>query len=71
MVADSFNKPNGLAFSPDEAILYINDSAAIQGPGTYGGAGHTLFMLNDTGIWAATLAARAPSPPSPGPGYGV
>jgi gluconolactonase len=35
VVADSFNKPNGLAFSPDEKILYINDSAAIQGPGTY------------------------------------
>src|SRR6185503_5083137 len=29
VVADSFNKPNGLAFSPDESILYINDSAAI------------------------------------------
>ena len=35
VVADSFNKPNGLAFSPDESILYINDSGAIQGPGTY------------------------------------
>jgi gluconolactonase len=35
VVADSFNKPNGLAFSPDESILYINDSAAIQEPGTY------------------------------------
>jgi gluconolactonase len=35
VVADSFNKPNGLAFSPGEEILYINDSAAIQGPGTY------------------------------------
>jgi gluconolactonase len=35
VVADSFNKPNGLAFSPDESVLYINDSAAIQGPGTY------------------------------------
>lgn len=35
VVADSFNKPNGLSFSPDESILYINDSAAIQGPGTY------------------------------------
>lgn len=35
VVADSFNKPNGLAFSPDETILYINDSGAIQGPGTY------------------------------------
>jgi gluconolactonase len=134
VVADSFNKPNGLAFSPGEEILYINDSAAIQGPGTYyvnlphhirafdvadgshlvndrlfavvtpgipdglktdsdgrvysscttgvkvyspagrllgeilvpgtanfcfgGAAGNTLFILNDTGIWAATLAAR-------------
>ncbi len=35
VVADSFNKPNGLAFSPDEEILYINDSGAIQGPGSY------------------------------------
>jgi len=35
VVADGFNKPNGLAFSPDESILYINDSAAIQGPGSY------------------------------------
>jgi gluconolactonase len=35
VVADSFKKPNGLAFSPDEAILYINDSGAIEGPGTY------------------------------------
>ncbi len=35
VVADSFNKPNGLAFSPDESILYVNDSAAIQGPGPY------------------------------------
>jgi gluconolactonase len=35
VVADSFNKPNGLAFSPNEEILYINDSGAIQGPGSY------------------------------------
>lgn len=35
VVADSFKKPNGLAFSPDESILYINDSGAIEGPGTY------------------------------------
>lgn len=35
VVADSFSKPNGLAFSRDESILYINDSGAIQGPGTY------------------------------------
>lgn len=35
VVADSFNKPNGLAFSADESILYINDSGAIQGAGPY------------------------------------
>lgn len=35
VVADNFTKPNGLAFSPDESLLYVNDSGAIQGPGTY------------------------------------
>ena len=31
VVADDFDKPNGLAFSPDEKILYIADSGAING----------------------------------------
>lgn len=35
VVADSFNKPNGLVFSPDEKTLYVTDSGAIQKPGTY------------------------------------
>jgi gluconolactonase len=35
VIADSFNKPNGLAFSPDESILYITDTGANQAPGTY------------------------------------
>ncbi|MGH9283426.1 MAG: SMP-30/gluconolactonase/LRE family protein, partial [Acidimicrobiales bacterium] len=35
VVADSFVKPNGLAFSPDEQILYITDSGANQEPGSY------------------------------------
>jgi gluconolactonase len=35
VVADSFVKPNGLAFSPDEEILYITDSGANQEPGSY------------------------------------
>jgi gluconolactonase len=35
VVADNFNKPNGLAFSPDESILYITDTGANQAPGTY------------------------------------
>ncbi|WP_045369678.1 SMP-30/gluconolactonase/LRE family protein [Methyloceanibacter caenitepidi] len=35
VVADSFDKPNGLAFSPDESVLYITDTGANQAPGTY------------------------------------
>lgn len=35
VVADSFNKPNGLAFSPDESVLYVTDTGANQAPGTY------------------------------------
>ncbi len=35
VLADSFNKPNGLAFSPDESVLYITDTGANQAPGTY------------------------------------
>lgn len=30
-VATDFDKPNGLAFSPDESLLYIADSGAIRG----------------------------------------
>jgi gluconolactonase len=32
VVADDFEKPNGLAFSPDERILYVADSAVTEGP---------------------------------------
>jgi gluconolactonase len=35
MVADGFDKPNGLVFSPDETVLYVADSGAVQGPGSY------------------------------------
>ncbi len=35
VVVDTFRKPNGLCFSPDESILYVNDSGAIEGPNTY------------------------------------
>src|SRR5262249_43992936 len=33
--ADGFDKPNGIAFSPDERTLYITDSGANQTPGSY------------------------------------
>ena len=35
LVADGFDKPNGLAFSPDERTLYVGDSGANHEPGDY------------------------------------
>ncbi len=35
VVADSFVKPNGLAFSPDGSVLYVTDSGANQEPGSF------------------------------------
>jgi gluconolactonase len=35
VVADSFDKPNGLAFSPDEHVLYVGDSGFVHGPNDY------------------------------------
>ena len=32
VVADDFTKPNGLAFSPDESILYVSDTALSHDP---------------------------------------
>jgi gluconolactonase len=35
VVASDFDKPNGLAFSPDERVLYVGDSGANHEPGSY------------------------------------
>jgi gluconolactonase len=35
VVAQSLDKPNGLAFSPDERIVYVTDSGANQEPESY------------------------------------
>ena len=35
VVADGFDKPNGIALSPDERVLYVTDSGANQQPGSY------------------------------------
>jgi gluconolactonase len=35
VVEDSFDKPNGLAFSRDESILYVGDSGANQEQGSF------------------------------------
>jgi gluconolactonase len=35
VVVDSFDKPNGIAFSPDEQVLYVTDSGANQEEGSF------------------------------------
>jgi gluconolactonase len=35
IVASDFDKPNGLAFSPDGSVLYVGDSGANHEPGTF------------------------------------
>jgi gluconolactonase len=35
IVAEDFDKPNGLVFSPDEQLLYVTDSGANQEAGSY------------------------------------
>jgi gluconolactonase len=54
MVVDDFALPNGLAFSPDESVLYIDDSAHkhirafdVKPDGTLGGGRVLLDMASD------------------------
>jgi gluconolactonase len=35
VVADGFDKPNGVALSPSERVLYVTDSGANQEPGSF------------------------------------
>ena len=35
VAAGGLDKPNGIAFSPDESVLYVTDSGANQEPGSY------------------------------------
>lgn len=35
VAAEGFDKPNGLAFSPDGSVLYVGDSGADRGTGTF------------------------------------
>jgi gluconolactonase len=47
VVADDFDRPNGLAFSPDEAILYVSDTGHS---GRAGGPPHIrAFNVTDSG----------------------
>jgi len=57
VVADSFDKPNGLAFSPDESTLYIGDSGAIQGP-------KGLSFIKTSQVWGCGAASPPHTPTS-------
>jgi gluconolactonase len=35
VVVEGLDKPNGIAFSPDESVLYLTDSGANQEPGSF------------------------------------
>lgn len=49
VVADGFDKPNGLVFSPDERVLYVGDSGAIQEPDSYDGRRPHRIVAFDVG----------------------
>lgn len=68
VVADSFDKPNGLAFSPDESVLYVGDSGANQERGSYyPGRPHHIVAFDVTGgrrlTGARLFAVTAPGFP--------
>jgi gluconolactonase len=68
VVADGFDKPNGLAFSPDERTLYVGDSGAIHAPGDYDPARprHVLaFAVGDGGRLEPLGALGGPVPGFP------
>jgi gluconolactonase len=57
VVADGFDKPNGLAFSPDESVLYVSDNGAPH---------HLLaFEVGREGILGAPRRAFVGTPEHP------
>jgi gluconolactonase len=63
VVATDFDKPNGLAFSPDESRLYVADSGAIRGasfPGIDYGLPHHIraFEVNGTTLHGGQIFAE-------------
>ncbi|BBK43304.1 gluconolactonase [Allostella vacuolata] len=61
VATDSLGKPNGLAFSPDESILYVADSSASHDPD---GAHHILAF--DVGAGGLLTGRRVFAAVSPG-----
>lgn len=73
-VATDFDKPNGLAFSPDEAKLYIADSGAIRGasfPGIDYDLPHHIRVFDVDGITLTGGAVFADITPGVPDGFRV
>jgi gluconolactonase len=64
LVTDVFDKPNGLAFSPDGATLYVGDSGANHEPGSFDPSRpHEVVALSVTGgetYWRHVVPAGFP-----------
>jgi gluconolactonase len=68
VVADGFDKPNGIAFSPDERTLYVTDSGANQKPGTTTSTARTTSKRSTSvlaGTWKTSGCSRLSLPASP------
>lgn len=58
VVISDLKMPNGIAFSPDEKILYVIDSAAIQAPRTYYENNPHAIYAYDVDITGKTLSNK-------------
>jgi gluconolactonase len=66
VVADAFDKPNGIAFSPDDRTLYVGDSGAIHAPGDYDAGRRRQVIACDVGADRRLERRRALGAPVPG-----
>jgi gluconolactonase len=66
VVADGFDKPNGLVFSPDERTLYVGDSGAIHGPDDYDPARPRHVVAFDVAAGGRLSGRRVLGDPVPG-----
>jgi gluconolactonase len=66
VVANGFDKPNGLALSPDERTLYVGDSGAIHAPGDYDPRRARQVLAIDVTDPRRPGRARPFGPPVPG-----
>jgi gluconolactonase len=66
VVADSLDKPNGIAFSPDESVLYLTDSGANQEPDSFYADRPHRVVAFDVGAGGSLSGERVLADVSPG-----